>query len=63
MSNTVKDPRVNIEKLSKVPPLPISDDEEEKDPFDYHHRVETCPCGYCALARYHRDTWKKAKKN
>jgi len=48
----------------KLPPLPASDDEEEKKgSFDYHHRVETCPCGYCALARYHRDTWKKAKKN
>jgi hypothetical protein len=41
---------------------PISDTEKEKpkkeDPYLYHHRVESCPCGTCWLSRYHRDTWK-----
>ena len=48
-----------MEQEKKVfPPLPDSDDEE---PFVYHHRVETCSCGICSIARYHRDTWEKPR--
>jgi hypothetical protein len=40
------------EASSPVPPA-------EKEP--YHHRVETCPCGICETARYHKETWNSSK--
>jgi hypothetical protein len=36
-------------------------EEEAKDNHPYHHRVETCPCGICDTARYHKETWKSSK--
>jgi hypothetical protein len=48
------------QRKKQFPPLPVSDDEEE--PYVYDHRVETCSCGICWLARYQRDTWKKQNK-
>jgi len=36
-------------------PRPV---EEESKDGPYHHRVETCPCGICETARYHKATWK-----
>lgn len=35
------------------------DEEPKRDPYD--HKVETCPCGICETARYHRDTWNSSK--
>jgi hypothetical protein len=33
-------------------------EKKDENPYVYHHRVETCPCGNCWLSRYYRDTWK-----
>jgi len=50
-------------KVKKYPALPPSDTELEKkqDPYEFHHRVETCPCGICSTARYHAATWNSSK--
>jgi hypothetical protein len=40
-------------------PLPPVEEEPKKEP--YHHRVETCPCGICETARYHKETWNSSK--
>ena len=52
--------RVQAELAAKEPisaPPPV--EEPKRDPYD--HKVETCPCGICETARYHRDTWKSSK--
>jgi hypothetical protein len=52
------------QKKKRFPALPASDNEDEnpklkpKKEYEYHHRVESCPCGNCWLSRYHRATWK-----
>jgi hypothetical protein len=48
---------IAAKETSSAPP-PV-EEEPKKDPYD--HKVETCSCGICETARYHRDTWNSSK--